>query len=177
MISEIRSGNLTGLMRFTEDSSYRDGLQTQENKEFRKRIESLYKRSGKVVDRFPQVSPEEGKTERDSYLAVKYPHRLTPAVPFANGEANIALRMRELVNWRPGSNEMVRYGVRIEVADESLPITDRSLFRIYSDEITTVWNDIDLTDQVGRLQIIEVLEALVEQIDLKLANSRRQREV
>ena len=168
MLSEIRSGNLTGLMRYKEDSNYRDDLRTQKSEEFQQRTEALYNKAGAILDRFPQIPPEEGKTEVDILLAVAYPHRLTSAVPFANGEAQIELQMRELVEWRPGSNEIVRYGVRIEVADESLPITDRSLFTLYSDDIMTGWDDLELTYHPERLQTIEVIESLVEQINLKL---------
>lgn len=172
MLSEIRSGNLASLMRYKEDPNYRAALQMQENETFRRRVEALYNKAGAVLDRFPQVSPEEGSTVNDVLHAVKWPHRLTPAAPFINGETKIELRMRELITWYIGYSKEHRYGVRIEVADESLPITDRTLFIIYSDEIVTGWDDKDLTYQPERLQKIDEIEALVEQIELKLPPPR-----
>ena len=175
MLLEIRSGNLTSLMRRKEDPKYWAALQTQEEAEFGQRIKVLYDRAGAILDRFPQVPPEKkGETMGDLLHAVSIPHRLTPAVSFVNGEAKVELRMRELVIWYEGHPKEDRFGVRIEVADDSLSIIDRTLFNIYPDQIITCrdWEYRGLTHQPERVQEIEMVEALVEQIELKLSSPR-----
>jgi hypothetical protein len=91
--------------------------------DIKKRIEALYDAAGKILDISP-VMPADA-----SQFEVPHPHRISPAVNFTNQDEIVALRLCELVSSRNRPNE--RYGVRIELADDSLSFQKRLLFSIY----------------------------------------------
>ncbi|OGM16012.1 hypothetical protein A2V97_04580 [Candidatus Woesebacteria bacterium RBG_16_42_24] len=183
MLAEIRNGDLTGLLQRRAESQSQAAREKDFRQQVYERIKGVLSKAEKILNNFSVVPPERGGDPG----RVSQPHRLSPPVSFTNENQVVQVRLRELVQGHgyktrrylmdPDHAEEARsrYGVRVELVDDSLPQGDRILFDLHPHMIKT-WDGRQLQWRKGEapdLHEIEVVEMLVEQIGKKLPTPQR----